>query len=296
MHPARLKKPARIALKAAAWLLSLVALAFFAARIARSDLPPGWYRDTGLIATTLITSVLYAGGVGMLAVAWNLLLPAPLNKRDIANYLISQFGKYVPGNVLQFAGRHLLGRQAGHLHGPLAAAAVFEIISLIGVSCGLLLLVGQPTLQKLLPWWRPLPAAVGLVPLLLLPACQTMLMALRWRRWPQAIAPLRALTAAALHLGFFALFASAFLLLCRATGEVGVRLLEATGGIATGWLGGFIIPGAPAGVGLREAIIMMSVPDASPHSSSLLLAIAVLRLVTLGGDFIAYLGGLIMRR
>jgi hypothetical protein len=295
MFSARLRAGSRIALKVIAWLLSLAALGFFANRLSNAGLPAGWYRDPALIGATLAGTLLYAVSVGMLAIAWNLLLQAPLNRCDLSIYLISQFAKYIPGNVLQFAGRHVLGRQSGHDHGPLAAAAAFEIGSLLGVSCGLLLLLGQPTLQQVLPWWRPLPAAIGFLFLLALPIVLLVLHALPWTRWPRPVPTSRGLVAALLHIGFFLIFSLLFLLLCGAVGEAGVRFWQATGGVATGWLGGFVIPGAPAGVGLREAIILISVTGTVPQSDRLLIAIALLRITTLGGDFIAYLGGLVVR-
>lgn len=291
----------RLALRIAGWALSIAALAFFASRLLRTGLPVGWADSPAPIAATAAGAVLYAGCVALLALAWCLLLPGPrtpsARRRDVSIYLVSQFAKYLPGNVFQFAGRHMLGRHAGHGHAPLAAAAVQEILSLAGAAAGLLLLLAQPTLAGMIEGWPGLPPWLGVPFCFSLPIAWLLLWPVRRRlAWLRSISMARAIAVSLLHLSFFAGLAAVFLLLCAASGETSVPVMAATGGVAAGWLAGFVVPGAPAGLGIRETFIMLASTGAAQASGGLLLAIALLRVATLLGDLLAYLAGLALDR
>jgi hypothetical protein len=77
--------------------------------------------------------------------------------------------------------------------------------------------------------------------------------------WPQI------LRAASLHAGFFAV----------------------SGALALAWLAGFATPGAPAGVGVREAILILALTGSLGDEASTLVALAF-RLVTTGGDVLLF--------
>jgi hypothetical protein len=59
---------------------------------------------------------------------------------------------------------------------------------------------------------------------------------------------------------------------------------------AAAWLGGFVVPGAPAGLGVREAILTAGLELAGYGSTALTVAIGY-RLITLAGDVIFALVG-----
>ncbi|MEM1082234.1 MAG: hypothetical protein AAGH65_11695, partial [Pseudomonadota bacterium] len=46
-------------------------------------------------------------------------------------YGFSQLGKYLPGNVFHFAGRHVMGMAAGHMSSSLIYSTVLELVLLV---------------------------------------------------------------------------------------------------------------------------------------------------------------------
>ena len=57
---------------------------------------------------------------------------------------------------------------------------------------------------------------------------------------------------------------------------------------AFAWIAGYITPGSPAGIGVREALIVFSLSRFLGEAESLYIAF-VLRIVTLLGDFVFFL-------
>jgi len=58
------------------------------------------------------------------------------------------------------------------------------------------------------------------------------------------------------------------------------------------WLAGFLAPGAPSGLGIREAVMMMFLTGLV-YDDILLAALIIHRVVTMVGDVFAYFIGLI---
>jgi len=85
-------------------------------------------------------------------------------------------------------------------------------------------------------------------------------------------------------------------------GVVGLAILPAdTSFVAVGaiylfgWLVGFVVPGAPGGIGVREAVFIILLAPLVGEANALTYSIAV-RLVTIGGDILFYLAGLGLRK
>ena len=61
------------------------------------------------------------------------------------------------------------------------------------------------------------------------------------------------------------------------------------GAMALAWLAGFLTPGAPAGLGVRESVLLIILAPAAGEASILALA-ALFRIVTVLGDGLLALG------
>ncbi|QSX36832.1 lysylphosphatidylglycerol synthase domain-containing protein [Shewanella sedimentimangrovi] len=68
-----------------------------------------------------------------------------------------------------------------------------------------------------------------------------------------------------------------------------------TGSFALAWVAGFVTPGAPAGLGIRETIMVTLLEPAYGPGAALSLAL-LLRLITSLGDALAFLAGLWLNR
>jgi len=235
----------------------------------------------------------YAALGGLLVLAWRqLLLGFGIEPRGHGRvYALSQAMKYLPGNVMHFAGRHAMGRRLGAPHRLLIQAAAAEAVALLVAGAVISLLAG-PGLADAIMASTGLPmAGFGLV----LPAALALLVAIagvgRWLHgrlqanglaWEGLRGPL--LTAAGLYLTFFlgCGFVGAWLL-AFALGISVPPVLLVTGGLALAWTVGFLTPGAPAGLGVREIVLATILSPFLGASGALALA-ALYRITTVAGD------------
>ena len=253
----------------------------------------GWRPGPAEVTAIIGAAGLYAGGLLLLACGWTCVLRAvggPFVPRGpVARvWATTQIAKYVPGNVAHLAARHLALRGAGPSHRILAAAAVAEALSLTmvaGLAASLALSFAPLSLpsgtDRAVPW-----AAAAFAAIL------TGALALTARQLGRA----RAIEAAGALLAacaFFGLFGAATAVILAATVDL-PPLAAATVGVAA-WVVGYLTPGAPAGVGTREAAFVLLLGDLAPVPD-LLLAAIVLRVATTLGDVLCFGVGLLMGR
>ena len=199
-----------------------------------------------------------------------------------AVYGRSQIAKYLPGNCFHLVGRQLLGRELGHSQAALAMATLLEAALLVALAASLAAPLARPWLGG---WAASLPVA-ALAGLGLLCAGERLLPQ-RW--WPlpgRAGERGRLLAALACHGAFFALAAGLLWLLvatvsARAPGMPGPLMCLAA--LACAWAAGFVVPGSPAGLGVREAVLILALEGALGAEAGTVVALA-LRLVTTAGD------------
>jgi hypothetical protein len=247
-------------------LVILLCLLFFG-RVLRNnfrqiaDHPFNWHEAAAVIAGSMILSATYLG----LAQAWRRLVvlfegPSPSPDLPLLRiYGISQLGKYLPGNVMHFAGRQIMARRLGFSHKSVATASIFEAAGMIVVAvvlggAGLLMAPVMPTLPghvDLRVASLVCIAAVGLVAAIALFH--------RFRTagrlphthgfWPTIL----------LVLGLYALCFAAMPLVFSGIVYAAEGLWQPMsffGILIVAWLLGYVTPGAPGGVGVREAIIV----------------------------------------
>lgn len=259
-------------------------------------------RDAREIAGALCIGIAaYGIAVGLLSSIWILLAahgPALgfRSKVEIAcSYLTSQFAKYLPGNVFQYVARHALGRRIGISHGTLAAAAVIEACLLACAAASLIVLFGMPVLHALFPdfpafsrWW-------ALLSLLAIPAIRFLPRRISVLGWIPPYSLPRLSLALCGYLVFFIVFGGLFWGILQWVSQTRYPPAPLIGGSSAAWLVGFAVPGAPAGAGLREAALTFAT-GASKPTGEVLAAIVFFRLVTLGGDLLAFIAGWLLSR
>lgn len=263
------------------------------------------FRPTfGSAMCLLAGAVIYAAAGFLLAVGWRMLLHwsgedevSWHQSRRI--YARTQIAKYIPGNVMQLLGRHVVGRQAGWSHVGLVLSSALEMVLLLAIASvvalvGLALtgievgLVKTPVLfAMLVTLVAGAYVAVRLVPGLLV------------GRWPEIADRLSGRTLSALwpvgllYLAFFLIGGLVLLIVCEV-------VLDAPGSFgywpaifslfAVGWTAGVITPGAPSGLGIREVVLVVGLsPIASPADAVLIAGL--LRLLTVSGDVLFLLFG-----
>lgn len=304
-------------------LLALAAGAFFIRHarnaLAGQDLSSLWTLSalSALVALTL----LYMLTVPSTSVAWTWLLRALRQQvgcsRLLAILAVVQIGKYLPGNVAHHLGRIALARAEG----VSLVAAVYSVaceallLLLAATHVSAMTLVGaQPAMLAELPLMRhrwPLLTGVtmlAIVALAMAPYLATWLVRLR----RQGMATDGSERAPSLALGVpvvagcYAMYLLNFVLIGLGLWLMAQALVPAgsavpgvwylVGAFASSWFLGFVIPGAPAGLGVREAVLSGWLVGTMPDAQVVVLIVA-LRVATTVGDLLVFAaGGVGMRR
>lgn len=282
--------------------LALAAITFVAISFAGQ-----WRAIANRDMTAAIWAEVAAAGVAygflylLIAEAWHRLigdfagraLPRYLT---VASYAVSQLAKYVPGNVFSYLGRHAYMARGGVANAPLLKALSWEIAFHLA---GSLLVVAVTILL--------LPAALGMLPTgplqagaiaALVGAVIFGILLLTSRKFSARLGTLRprAGTAAmvlALNTAFFTAQAFVFTLLGLAIEGTMVWPLLTVGVLS--WLAGFVPLGTPAGLGTREAMVLLLAGPLIGAADALLLAVLFRFTTTIGDLTCAGYGSLIAR-
>lgn len=284
--------------------VSLAALVFVGLAIHRSfgDVQRQFVSPLFLIAI-LGCAVAYAVILQLVGIAWYRFLvlvdgPSLGLGRALAIFGRTQIYKYLPSNVMHMVGRFALGRIAGASNRALAVAQVGELSIIVLAAGASGALLAWPIFQAAYARYGPdnPTLTVGLVAAGLLAIAVGMGLLLRFR---MADIGAKALITSAEAFFLYALFFMGngllIVVLVRAI-NVGGHIAELIGIGATAWLVGFVVPGAPGGLGVREAVLIMGLTAAGlPPPSATAVALGN-RLVTVLGDCLVALVELVLRK
>jgi len=267
--------------------------------------------DAAGVACVAASVVCYLGTHAASGASWRLALRVFNESIGYAHALrivtLSQIGKYVPGNVGQHVGRVVLAQRAGIATGHAVVSLALESVLLLGGAalCSLAAfdLLFDAARGHALAIERNLSIAFGLgivacVALLLVPWSRRRLVHLA-HRWLVLFslrnfglyARILLLQACSFTLGAIALW-----LAVQAVSPVSLAMPASVLGVyAIAWLVGFLVPGAPAGLGIREALLVVGLSTLFGNDMAVL-GTALFRLVTLMGDGLAFLAGLALSR
>lgn len=231
----------------------------------------------GLIAAL---AMVYGSANLLLALAWWHLLRhfgvAETRLGAIRIYGMSQLAKYVPGNIFHLAGRQAFGMAAGISAGVLAKSTIWEL-GLIAIAGALF---GWMMLPPLMPGFLEVASVV-------LMFVSVALIAGLLRRVAGRQATLAFLWQLLFLLGSGAVFIALLELISGGEG-LGVQYWLTIGSAyIIAWLIGLVTPGAPAGVGVREVILLLLLKGLVAEGD-LLMAVLLGRLVTVVGDLLFF--------
>lgn len=299
-------------LGAALAVLGLAYLVVFGARHA-ADLPAiSWdaRRLAGLAAAVGLYELTLLSG----ASAWHALLRAlgerPRYTEVLGILAVSQAGKYLPGNVGQYVGRVALARESGLAPAPVLLTLVLETACAIlaGLATVAMTAAGLPfghgaPMAPMAPWRiaaAATAAAGALAAAVVLLRRESVRRRLRLPEPPPG-GPAAQLRAGLACLGFYGFN---FLVLGVCAAVVSRTVLAAptvplpalVGLFAAAWVAGFVTPGAPAGLGVREAVLVGGLRPLVGPGVAFSLPV-LFRLVTVMGDGVGFgLGWLLRRR
>ncbi len=248
-----------------------------------------------MIGFSFLFSFLYL----YMAEGWRILLVLVsgvcLDKHVIFVYLKTVIFKYAPGNVFHFLGRHSLSKTHGLSHKSIAFANGVEILlQLFAVS--FIIMIGTLFFDISLNVGEYIVLSKTKILLAFSLLIFLVVIVLFKKKYRETLLSQEALFSLMrvfiYHLVF--LLGSAliligvyfFLLDVPFTFSILVQTILAS---SVAWLLGFIVPGAPGGVGIREAILVLLLPSIMIVSKELVLAGALIyRVVTISGEGLTY--------
>ena len=258
-----------------------------------------------------LCALLWSCGAPLLALAWHGLLAGlgvSRPRRELFGIIgITQFAKYVPGNVAQYIGRAGMSLARGIPPRPLAVTMILETLLVIaaavvmGVCTGALSEVGLAVVHLHDAQLALIAALVALAiaGLFLLRRVAPPLL----RRFAPKYAsvldgtllpPQPSLVQAfALYCGMYVCMGIGLILLARCLLPEAPHdywLLVAV--FALAWVVGFVTPGAPGGLGVREGLMLLMLAPVLTAASASVLVIA-LRIATTLGDVLILLMGMV---
>ena len=259
----------------------------------------------------LLATILWLIGAPLLALAWRGMLTGlgvRRSRRELFAIVgVTQFAKYLPGNVAQYIGRVGMSLARGIPARPLAVTLILETLLLIaaavvmGVATGVLSEVGLKAVrlhgaQLVLIGALVVLAIAGLF--LFRRIAPTLL-----RRFAPKYAP--ALDGTLLPPQ--TCLARAFVLYCCMYVVMGIGLILLSHFLlpdappdywlliavfALAWVVGFVTPGAPGGLGVREGLMLLMLAPVFSAASASVLVIA-LRIATTLGDVLILAAGMV---
>ena len=294
-------------------LLAIIALIYFGRTLAHY-----WTQSAGdlsrpAVAIAACCAVLL-GVVGYFASAAAWLQLCKAMGMDIGQllalriYFISQFGKYLPGNVAQHLGRLAMCVQERHPGSVVATSQIVELLMITGLLSIIAVMVGpsylmgwELDLARIGPWHIAL-AAVALI-------CGAVLTVSLLRHWTQLrsfadllrgrIASRQGIvhfvSATTLILGNLGVTTLGLYFIATAVSGLHSLSLVGIGGVFTvSWLAGFATPGAPAGFGVRETVMFSLLSQNMPVSDAVTVSL-VFRVATTATDLTVLGLGLCLR-
>ena len=249
-----------------------------------------------IVLIILMGSILHGLLLIPTSMSWGILLAQTSNAQGIWPRIISVYGrahiaKYLPGNVFHYVGRQLLGHDMGWTQRDIAIASFLEAVIVILVCCCLVAVLGHLVDGVVI-------GGISTVFMSLIAVCAVLL--LGFLLWNMEYIPLfskfvdlhtigkvvrsRFLLAGSLYL---IVFGVSIVLLWAIHGayvdEWTWRDLPATGlAFMLSWLAGYLTPGAPGGIGIREAGLILFLDPGGEAGISVTTALAYRAATVLG--------------
>jgi uncharacterized membrane protein YbhN (UPF0104 family) len=216
--------------------------------------------------------------------------------KAIRIYLITNIGKYLPGNVWHFYGRINAVSKTGSSMAVASLSVLLEPLLMAAAALLVALISGSLGLIKTAPTWQIVSlqimglniVLIGIHPRIINPVLRKLSRSKGQKKSAKLNQyPLFPLLG---ELGFLLLRGTGFLFVCMALMSVDIRAIpQLLSVFSFAWLLGLIVPGAPGGMGVFEATAIASL-DASQFPPALVLTVvALFRLVSILAEAIAAL-------
>lgn len=247
--------------------------------------------------TFILLSICYAAALNLLAFGWGKQLRFNGQNAKMQDkmsiYAQSQIAKYIPGNVFQYVGRNLLATQYRLDAAVVLKSSLYEIISLVLSALLIIVVASQwpfaPILSRFISDY-PQANRMLVISLLLIGFSVLFIFSHRIKAFLAGYFYPYFWLALMFHLVSVSIFLALWVGVMQQPLSIQTGFLLVFGYLIS-WVLGFVTPGAPGGVGVREAVFIVLVSH--PHIESQVLLLVILsRVLTTLGDILFFIEGL----
>ncbi|MGE4422240.1 MAG: lysylphosphatidylglycerol synthase domain-containing protein [Pseudodesulfovibrio sp.] len=289
------------------WLLLLASFYYIYSAYQRNMAKLAEYSWTaGHLSLMALAAVCLGALYLVLGWAWSCMAadqsPKPVRRRLLGVYARTSIYKYLPGNVFHMVGRNVIGGRAGVRQSDLASATFFEVVLSVLNSFGVAVVLLLFSRSQLYP--RSL-VLIALVAYLLIVAAFFLIpKKARAPEGKRSLAGLFAMvvtpppgvsTAIPLAISLFAGMACVAIFIWAQLITIPMGWAEIGACYVLGWLVGYVVPGAPGGIGVREAFLLFAMSPYAGEADILLFAF-IMRLVATGADLFLFLFGTLLEK
>lgn len=257
-----------------------------------------------------ILIIVYAVTVFLYSLSWKYIIEifseVKLSIRFISSiYLKANVAKYLPGNVFHFAGRHMLVRKKGVKDKDLVFSNIMEIICLL-IFSGIIIFIGfvsgiitipEIIKEKINLYFLIIAGIVFLI--LVIGYIIYMKIKKKTINWKLFVKKKSILNILKITLLYFFIFIILGLVLYSVTLivlniDLNINdIIFVICSFSLAWVLGYIVPGAPGGLGIREAVIIIMLSSKFTETGALLSSV-ILRGITILGDVLGFFIGNIL--
>ena len=292
-------------------IVTVIALVFVVKKIVTMDVDWSMFASGRIIALIGGCVLVQTAVILFMSMPWvrfvRILSGTNIPMKDaLPVYTKSNLMKYVPGNIFQYVGRNQLAADLKISHVDVACATVLDIVcSMVTPLLLIVVLMGKNMLELIRTYSTNflLVLGAGIAVLVLL------LLLLRWKfreplqRYFEKYRKLLNRKILIRVLGVFLLYVVQYIISTAMYAVPAVFLFDVPAeklGLFLGtylfsWIIGFITPGAPGGIGIREAVMMLMCGSFLDTNTIMLYAVTM-RLISTFGDIAAFLVGLLLDR
>lgn len=286
----------------------LLAIIFVAERLYSSlQSLRNWHFHSDLYVYCIFMAVIYALNYHILSSNWQRFLKA-LERNSINKYFchyvyaLNVLTKYIPGSIFQYAGRQAMGKQANLKQINIGFASLLEIISLV-ISASILSVLSIITINTNMntyAWWILGIIILGCV------TCYFLIINLNNIQFIKKYLPqdlsfaqikIVFLNTLLKYIFYFLINGMLLALLCFAVApQFSMKLVPLIISIWTlSWLAGYVVIGAPAGLGVREAVLIAALSHLLSGAAALIITLTF-RIILTSGDVLFSLSWIMYKR
>lgn len=293
-------------------IITIVVVIFIIKSFFDLDVDYGIVFQVANIPIVLVICAVYALHMVVLGLSWKTILYIfTKEKMPFASisFIInkSNLMKYIPGNVFQYVGRNELAMRYHLNHADVAFCTVCDVaLNCVSVLLLSLILYGQGFSKWAEQYggvsWFVIAIAIAVIAIALFFLIKRRDKFLNFLAKAKEFLKRDSLFKIALCISFYMFLGllTGFLYVIVLEKIVGIsinasQVLAVIGAYQLSWVIGFVVPGAPGGIGIREAAITLFLGGIIAANDALLGAV-IYRFITIFGDLLAYVLSIIIKK